>query len=282
MPSFMNRADGSKYFAGPHPRNLAHKGSSGIRPENTLIACEQAVVDSADILEVDAHMTLDGEIVCVHDCTVERTTDGVGNIHAMPYAQIRQLDAGYRFTMDQGKTFPYRRRGLYIPRLEELLQNFPHMPFCIDIKHECAVMMGKLADLLNKYGRIREGSVLITAKNGKLIRLFRKLAPDALTGYSRSETIRFMAGTMLHMPFLVSDSSANTIHFADRQGWPTLSTPAVIKAAHNLGLEVHCWTVNDESRMEELLAMGVDGLFTDYPARLANVIAQENWKKSLQ
>ncbi len=278
MRNFRARAEASKYFAGPHPRVLAHRGSSGTHPENTLIAFEQAVVDGADILETDVHMTADGVIIALHDCTVDRTTDGIGNVHEMPYAQLRQLDAGYRFSADEGKTFPFRRRGLYVPRLEEVLQNFPHKPLTIEIKDDCTELMQRLVDLLNKYGRIREGSVLISGKRGKLVRLLRTLAPEALTGYSRPETVRFMAGALLHLPFLIGASTADAIHFVDRNSWFSMSTHGVVNAAHNLGLEVHCWTVNDEKRMENLLAIGVDGLFTDFPARLRKVVDRGNWK----
>lgn len=271
MSNLRTRAEASKYFTGPHPRVIAHRGSSGTRPENTLPAFEQAVVDRADILETDVHMTTDGQLVAIHDCTVDRTTDGTGNVHEMPYAQLRQLDAGYRFTSDNGQTFPYRRRGIYLPRLEELLQNFPHKPFTVEVKDECPEMMARLVDLLNKYGRIREGSVLVLANRAKMMRLLRKLAPEALTGYARSEVFRFMAGALFHLPFM-GTATADALYFVDRESWFTMSTPSVVRAAHRLGQEVHCWTVNNEKRAEQLLEMGVDGLVTDYPAVMRKVV----------
>lgn len=278
MPNLRARAEGARYFAGPHPRVIAHRGASGTCPENTLPAFEQAIADGADILETDIHLTADNQIICIHDCNVERTTNGAGNVHELNYGQVRQLDAGYRFSSGRN-TFPFRLKGIYVPRLEEVLQCFPQKPLTIDIKDQCPELIQPLVDLLNKYGRIRDGSVLVSAKRGDLIRRLRTLAPEILTAYSRPETVRFIASAVFHMPFLIEDSTADTVHFVDRPSWFTMSRPSVVKTARKLGLEVHCWGVNDEARMEHLLAMGIDGIFTDHPARLRKVIDRGLWKK---
>lgn len=280
MSNFRTRAEGCKYFAGEHPRVIAHRGSSGIRPENTLPAFEQAVVDRADIIELDVHMTADGEIVVIHDCHVERTTDGSGNVHELSYGQLRSLDAGYNFTTDGGMTHGFRGRGTYIPRLEEVLQTYPQMPLNIEIKDECGELVERLVELLNKYGRFRDGSVLVVAKRGKMMRLLRKLAPEALTGHSRPESYRFVASAFFHLPFLAGDTTADVIQLPDRDGWLSLPVSPMVRSAHNAGLEAHIWTVNDEARMNALLAAGVDGIFTDHPALLRRVIAKKAWQKT--
>lgn len=278
MPNFKTRAEGRKYFEGSHPRVIAHRGASAVRPENTLPAFEQAVAEDADILEMDVHMTSDGEIVVMHDCDVDRTTDGSGNVHELSYGKIRNLDAGYNFTTDGGMTYPFRGRGIYPPRLEEVLQSYPHKPLNIEIKDECSELIERLVELLNKYGRFRDGSVLLVANRGKMMRLLRKLAPEALTGHSRQESYRFVAGAVLHLPFLAGDTTADVIQLPERSGWVALPMSAMVRAAHKSDMEVHVWTVNDERRMNSLLASGVDGLLTDRPALLRKVISTGAWR----
>lgn len=280
MSNFKTRAEGCKYFAGDHPRVIAHRGASGIRPENTLPAFEQAVVDRADIIELDVHMTADGELVTLHDCDVDRTTDGSGNVHELTYGQLRSLDAGYSFTADGGVTHPFRGRGIYIPRLEEVLQRLPRVPLNIEIKDECSDLVERLVSMLNKYERFRDGSVLVVTKRGKMMRLLRKLAPEALTGHSRPESYRFLASAFFHLPFLAGDTTADVIQLPDRDGWFSLPISLMARSARNAGLEVHVWTVNDEARMNALLAAGVDGIFTDQPALLRRVIAKKAWRKA--
>ena len=278
MPNFRSKGEAAKFFAGPSPRVIAHRGASALRPENTLPAFEQAVIDGADILETDVHLTADGEIIAIHDCTVDRTTEGSGNVHEMPYKQLRNLDAGYHFSPDGGNTYPFRGRGVYIPRLEELLRNFPHKPLNIGLKDECVDLVEKLVELLNKYGRIREGSALLVANRGKMMRKLRRIAPEALTSHSRPEAYRFSAGAFLGLSFLTADCKADAVQVADRSGWLSPSIPSLVRSAHDLGLEVHVWTVNNQERMNALLAMGVDGLFTDNPALLRQVVASGSWR----
>lgn len=79
------------------------------------------------------HSTADGHVVVIHDKTVDRTTDSSGPVHEMTLAEIRRLDAGYRFTQDGGKTYPYQGKGLRIPTLEEVYQEFPEVPINVEI-----------------------------------------------------------------------------------------------------------------------------------------------------
>ena len=101
------------------PRNLAHRGGASLRPENTLAALANAAL-GADILELDVQLSADGVVVVMHDATVDRTTDGQGAIAALTAAQLAQLDAGYRFSLDAGTRFPDRGAGIGVPTLRAL------------------------------------------------------------------------------------------------------------------------------------------------------------------
>ena len=126
---------------GPPPTNpfltgrpwiLAHQGGEAVWPSNTLLAFRESARLGVDMLDTDLHATTDGALVLSHDDTVDRLTDGHGRIRDLTLAQLRRLDAGYRFTRD-GQHFPYRGRGLTIPMLEEALAAAPGLPWTIEI-----------------------------------------------------------------------------------------------------------------------------------------------------
>jgi glycerophosphoryl diester phosphodiesterase len=114
--------------------NIAHRGGARLAPEHTLVAFENALRVGADVIEFDLHATVDGVIVILHDATVDRTTDGTGVVRNMTFAELRALDAGYRFTRDGGATFPWRGKGLTIPTLEEALERFADVPITVEFK----------------------------------------------------------------------------------------------------------------------------------------------------
>ncbi|HDH09983.1 MAG TPA: glycerophosphodiester phosphodiesterase, partial [Chloroflexi bacterium] len=101
------------YLTSDRPLVMAHRGA-GLAPENTLVAFQKALDLGADVLELDVHATKDGEIVVIHDETVDRTTDGRGAVKDFTLEELKRLDAGYHFTPDGGVTYPYRGRGITI------------------------------------------------------------------------------------------------------------------------------------------------------------------------
>ena len=109
----------------PGPRVIAHRGGRGLWPENTLHAFRNAHARGADVLEMDLRRTADGEIVVLHDATVERTTDGSGPVEGLTVGALQRLDAGHRWTADAGRTFPFRGRGITVPTLREVFVALP-------------------------------------------------------------------------------------------------------------------------------------------------------------
>src|SRR5918994_6298404 len=119
---------------GEWPVNLAHRGASALAPENTIDAFRLAVEAGAGGLELDVHMTRDGHIVVIHDATVDRTTNGSGAVSEMTLAKLRGFDAGHTFSPDGDPTRPYRGKGVRVPTLVEILEEFPELPVNIEIK----------------------------------------------------------------------------------------------------------------------------------------------------
>ena len=247
--------------------NIAHAGGKGTRPEHTMIAYETALADGADVLELDVHATSDGVLVLMHDETVDRTTDGTGAIKEMTLAELRELDAGYRFTMDDGATFPYRGMGLRVPTLEETLAAFPDVPYVIEIKQgtpsivEPFLAMCDEADVLDQ--------MVASAFDVNVLEEIRVAAPEMPTSFGLAEVVELVA--------LTDETEADYVPPAaflqvpPNQGGIEVLTPALVERAHRLDLKVHAWTINDEAEMRALVDMGIDGIITDFPARLRDL-----------
>ncbi|AKT37899.1 glycerophosphodiester phosphodiesterase [Chondromyces crocatus] len=264
-----------RYVDGPRPRLFGHRGESGELPENTLPAFEAALAAGADRLELDVHLTADGEIVVFHDPTLDRTTDATGPLALRSFAELSRLDAGYQFTRPDGST-PFRGQGFRIPRLLEVLERFPDIPLNIEIKpNDAAAITGTLAALDQFQARPR---TLLAAEALDLLRRIRAEAPDVLTGFAAEEVFAFMtAGMAGAQPGSTEGAAPERFPgFAlqvppSYQGMPIV-TADFVSRAHGLGVEVHVWTINDEAEAEALLALGVDGLMSDHPGRIYAVL----------
>lgn len=252
---------------------MAHRGASGEAPENTLPAFDIAVEQDADILEMDVHLTVDGVVVVAHDDTVDRMTNGIGAIATLAFAELRALDAGYRFTADGGTTFPWRGRGIVVPTLQEVLERYPAMPMNIEIKAHNNELVRKTMDLLRHYGRLDDGSVVLAAFEHNLMSLIRRAASDVPTCFSVWEIRRFLTSIWLGWPRNFP-KHASAFQVPLRKSILRIVTPRFVKKAHQLGVEVHPWTVDDEAEMHRLLDMGVDGLFTNFPSRARKVLQE--------
>jgi glycerophosphoryl diester phosphodiesterase len=143
----------------PGPLAIAHRGGAGDAPENTLPAFEGAIRMGYRYLETDAHVTRDGVVVAFHDARLDRVTDRSGAIAELTVADVEAADAGYVFSADGGHTFPYRGRGVRIPRLEELLGRWPEECINIDPKSDaCVAPLVDLIERLHAWDRLCIGS----------------------------------------------------------------------------------------------------------------------------
>ncbi|MEA2625619.1 MAG: glycerophosphoryl diester phosphodiesterase, partial [Candidatus Binatota bacterium] len=141
------------YFAGPRPRIFGHRGAAGVAPENTLASFQRALDDGAEILELDVHATRDGEVVVIHDPTVDRTTDGHGAVRDLTLADLGRLDAGHAFLRDGG--FPFRGSGIRVPTLAEVIDEFPTVPLNVEIKQREPEIEAVVAALVARRGAMK-------------------------------------------------------------------------------------------------------------------------------
>lgn len=266
-----------RFFAGRRPRVIGHRGAAGEAPENTIASFDLAVAGGADILEMDVHLTKDKYVVVCHDPTVDRTTNGHGRIEDMTLAEVQALDAGYNFCVD-GK-YPYRSKGIVIPLFEEVLQRYPDKPMNVEPKADddpaSTIDKDELRELflalLARYGRLYDGSVVGAGNDHNVVRKMRRVLD--VTSCSQREITFFVVMTRLHLVPRISRRSA--LQVPVRKGGIEIVTPRFIRYAHARGIEVHVWTINDEGEMRRLLNMGVDALFTDFPAKMRKLVDSE-------
>lgn len=256
-------ARGRPWFDGPRPRLFAHRGSSGTAPENTMEAFAEALEAGADRLELDVHVSADGHVVVFHDDDLDRTTDGSGPLRSRTLRELKALDAGFRFRAEDGSP-AFRGRGVRIPLLDEVLEAFPTTPLNVEVKADEGRGVEAFFAALDRHGA-RE-RVLAAAFEAPILHRIRQVAPDALTSLSAEEVAVFFAA--LHSGGLDDYRAPGAALQVppDHEGMP-LVTREFVDAAHRAGMEVHVWTINEEPEMERLLALGVDGLMTDFPAR---------------
>lgn len=262
-----------KNFLNPLPRVVAHRGDSINYPENTLPAFISAVKMDIDVVETDIHITKDGKLVIWHDPTLERNTNGSGTIESHTLAELKKLDAGYTFTKDGGKTFPFRGKGVQICTLSEALEACPEERFNIDLKSKDI----KIVDAFIKTIREHNAQHRVCGASFHLSNLkeLRKKAPDILTSITTLEVIPLLLRQKLHI--LPKNFDKKIIFQIPRSQWGIkVVTPDFVNQMHKRGAVVMVWTINDEASMRELFAMGVDSVMTDDPKLVIKVAKEMN------
>ena len=266
------RKEGQRTVAGEWPVNLAHRGASTLAPENTLEAFRIAVEAGAGGLELDVHMTRDGRAVVIHDPTVDRTTSGKGAVSEMTIDELRGLDAGYDFSPDGGRTRPYRGRGVRVPTLEEVLEEFPGVAVNIDIKAAYPGVEAAVLQVLRETDAWDRALVVSTPY--ATVKRFRKISGGRIsTGASRWEIGVFYFLSRLRLERLLSPSY-DALQVPLRHRGIPLVTPRFVRAAHARGVRVDVWTINRADEMQRLLDLGVDVIMTDRPETLAEVLRE--------
>jgi glycerophosphoryl diester phosphodiesterase len=259
------------YFDVPRPIVFGHRGASGEAPENTLVAFERALAQGAAILETDVHLTRDGEVVIAHDADVSRTTNGAGRIAELRFRELAALDAGHCFSPDEGATHPYRGRGVRIPTLREVFRRLPEARFNIELKSGDARLIAAVVALVAEHERAHR--TLLAAAEGETLAAVRaeleRRGVDAALGASVADVLAFVRAALGQGK---APREPMALQIPPSFAGEPLATPALIDFAHSQDVQVHVWTVNDESEMKRLIALGVDGIMSDFPGRLRAVV----------
>jgi glycerophosphoryl diester phosphodiesterase len=263
------------YFDLPRPISIAHRGCAGESPENTIPAFERALAQGADVLESDIHLTRDGVPILIHDTIIDRVTDASGSVADFTADELRRFDAGYHFSPDGGQTHPYRNRGVRIPSLEEAFRHFPDTRFNLELKAPGPGLIDATLKLVAQHRR--EAITLLTAGDDGIMTQLRghlgSFANPIAQGASERDIREFLdcaaAGTS-------PPPGPMALQVPPEFGGQPLVNAPLIKFAHASGIQLHVWTINDPAEMRRLLDLGADGIITDYPRRLAEVI--RDWR----
>lgn len=228
---------------------IAHRGASGHAPENTLAAFRRALAMGATFIETDLQLSRDARFVAIHDNTLERTTNGEGQVHDLTLAELRRLDAGAWF----GSEFAGER----IPTLEEILEFAKKHDVVFYLELKPAGSWGgehALIGALRESGEIAR--TVVISFDPAILAAVRKVEPTLMTG--------------LLFDGQIEEPLDKAVEIGARQAVVRgdLVTPGMIGEARRRDLQVVCWTVNHPAHMRLLAAAGVDGIMSDYPDRL--------------
>jgi glycerophosphoryl diester phosphodiesterase len=263
----------------------AHQGGAKEAPSSTLYAIRQALEHGATGIELDVHATRDGELVVCHDPTLDRTTDSTGEIAGAGLDELRRLDNAYWFVpgLDSVTGRPRedyvlrgrapRDRDLGVATLSEVLEEFPEVVLNLDIKRTAPDVVAyeeALARSLVEHGRTDD--VMVASFHDSATDAFKAFAPGIAVSAGTRTTTEFFKRLQAGEPPPDGIERFAALQVPARFGPVVVVDERFVRAAHASGLAVHVWTIDDPEEMENLVALGVDGIISDTPTVLAGVL----------
>lgn len=264
---------------GQRPWVIAHGGAKDLFPENTMLAFRGASQIGVDALEMDLCMTSDEQIVCHHDLTINRTSDGEGNLIDYTFAELQAFNFGADFDNPDGES-PYKDSMVQIPLLREVIESFPGVPLVIELKNRGE--NGKraaevLTSLLDKYDLADR--VIVASFSKEVLDHFQEFSDNKyMVSASEEETEDFVFSGLSGVSFLYRPKSV-AVQIPMSQAGINLSTSRVINSAHSRNMAVHYWTIDDPDDMKLLIQNGADGLITDRPDIMWEVLEELGFER---
>jgi glycerophosphoryl diester phosphodiesterase len=265
----------------------AHQGGAREAPSSTLYAIERAVAAGAPAVELDVHATADRQLVVCHDATLERTTNGSGEIRHHSLEELRALDNAYFFVAGEdvqvgrpAESYELRGRAPAEPRLgiatlEEVLGEFPAVVLNLDIKQTAPAVEPYevlLADLLRRFGRSED--VIVASFDDSATAAFKAYAPEIPTSAGTAATADFYRAVKAGEEVPESVLAHVALQVPAVYGEITVVDEEFVSRAHEAGLAVHVWTIDERDEMERLVELGVDGIISDVPSVLVGLLEE--------
>jgi glycerophosphoryl diester phosphodiesterase len=232
----------------------AHRGGAKLRPENTILAFDHGLSLGADGLEFDVHLSRDGVVVVHHDTTLDRTTSGRGPLAALTADELARLDAGCH-----SAEFGGRAGG--VPRLADVLARYPGIPLIIELKVNEAELAHRTIDAIRAAGAVDR--VALGSFGTRVLRAARAYEPRIRTGSSREETRLALYRSWVRWP--VRRPRFQEYQVPELAGTTRVVSRRFVRYAHEAGLLVKVWTVDEEADIRRLIDWGVDAIISDRP-----------------
>lgn len=245
---------------------FAHRGGAALRPENTLAAFDHGLALGADGLECDVRLSRDGQVVVIHDATVDRTTEATGPVAAFTADELARLDAGYRF--GNGAGYPFRGLGLGVPAFRDVLRRYSGVPLIVELKGNSPELARAAVAEARAAGALAH--ICFGSFEDATIRAARAAGADVVTSASRTEIRWATYCAWLGLPPWRPRFQA--LQVPEQFGLRRVATRRFVRAAQRAGLPVQIWTVDDPAAMERLLSWGVHALITDRPDLAVGVV----------
>ncbi len=251
---------------------IAHRGANKKAPQNTIPAFVTAINEGTDGFETDVHLTRDGIPVICHNYTIDATSDGRGDISSYTLEELKKFDFGSYFSEDFKDT--------PLPSLDEFLE-VTSKSSCeiINIELKCPKdnniihLVEETLKIVKKYGCLDR--VIISSFSPKVLFAVKKVDPRCRTAFLYPISHPSVCRMILYPFFMVKKIKADIIHPAS-----IVVTKELVEIAHNLGIQVNVWTVNDRKTILKLLSYGVDGIITDKPLETREIIEEYELKKA--
>jgi glycerophosphoryl diester phosphodiesterase len=254
---------------GSEIRVIGHRGAAAVAPENTVESIEHGVAGGAHAIEVDIHVTTCGTLVAIHDSTLDRTTDGTGAVEVNDLATLRRLDAGYEYTPDFGRSFPFRGKGIRIATLDEAAEAAGNLPMVIEVKTPSAGRA--LADWLT--GRPDRARFLVGGFDQVAVAPAAAVASWQCAHKTDLKPVVLLGKVGIRRR-IRPEITAFMVPI--REKGVRVVTRRFVQRAHDLGVGVYAWTVNRPDEMRTMFDLGVDGLISDVPARVRRILAERS------
>lgn len=235
------------FFVSSRPLVFAHRGGAALKPENTIEAFDNGIALGADGLELDVHLSRDGDVVVHHDRTLERTMRLTGVVAATPTAELSH--AG-------------------VPQLAEVLSRYPDARIIIELKVNRVELARAVVDVVRRARAVER--VCCGSFGTRVLRAVRTLEPSMATSAAREEVRWFLYRSWLRCP--PATTPYDGFQIPEMAGSTRVVSPRFVAAAHRAGLGVQVWTVNAEDDARRLLAWGVDALITDRPDIMVSLV----------
>ncbi|MGC8738452.1 MAG: glycerophosphodiester phosphodiesterase family protein [Candidatus Hydrogenedens sp.] len=246
----------------------AHRGGKALLPENTLYAYQQAVSCWRNfLLEGDVQITADNVAILMHDTTVDRTTNGQGPVKEKTLKEIKELDAGYRFSNDGGQTFPFRGKGITVPTLNEVLEAFPEHMFLFEIKPFTEDLAPIVEPIIS---RNMQDRVYLASVHPQVIEKIRKEYPQIKTCFTVSDALSFLSA-LRSKNWSNYTPPAQMLAINEKMAENFKITPEEMKKIKEKGIQILVFTVNKSEDIKKYIFSEVDWILSDYPDRIAQL-----------